>query len=93
MRPKIDLKKISQLNTVNQILDDTYGKKDTPSRQKFTKKSIAYVSGDLLKEQGLINQIPKIERTFNESTLKSITESLNNKESLEVVKDIKKMFV
>lgn len=41
-RKKIDLKKIRQLPTANDLLDKKYGKEGTPERTAFREKAMAW---------------------------------------------------
>ncbi len=46
-RNKIDIGKLTKLPTVNDDLDQKYGKSGTVSREKFAKEAHAYYTGQL----------------------------------------------
>jgi len=49
-RTKLNLEKIRSLPTFNDLLDEKYGKVGTASREKFSKESQAYYTGQLIEE-------------------------------------------
>jgi len=49
-RTKLNLEKIRSLPTFNDLLDEKYGKVGTTSREKFSKESQAYYTGQLIEE-------------------------------------------
>jgi ribosome-binding protein aMBF1 (putative translation factor) len=50
-RTKLDLERIKrELPTMNDYLDDKYGKIGTPEREEFSKKALSYYYGELIKE-------------------------------------------
>lgn len=72
-RPKLDLERIKkELPTMNDYIDDKYGKQGTPEREEFSKDALSFYYGELIKEkrkekhltqQQLANQIGK-ERAY-----------------------------
>lgn len=50
MRPKIDLTKLSEIETVNNDLDARYGKIGTPSRMDFDAKAKAWYMAECLRD-------------------------------------------
>ena len=51
-RPKLDLERIKkELPTMNDYIDDKYGKQGTPEREQFSKDALSYYYGELIKEK------------------------------------------
>ncbi len=50
MRPEIDIDKVKQLPTFEDILDNDYGKKGTSVRDEFDAKSRAWYYAEVLKD-------------------------------------------
>ncbi|WP_291100413.1 MULTISPECIES: helix-turn-helix domain-containing protein [unclassified Flavobacterium] len=51
-RPKLDLERIKrELHTVNDYLDEQYGKQGTPEREEFSKNALSFYYGELIKEK------------------------------------------
>jgi ribosome-binding protein aMBF1 (putative translation factor) len=51
-RPKLDLEKIKrELPTANKYLDDKYGEQGTEERDEFSKNSLSFYYGELIKEK------------------------------------------
>lgn len=48
---QIDEKKLSQLPTFNQLLNDEFGQSGTPSRNQFDEEAITWFYGNLLRER------------------------------------------
>lgn len=48
---KIDLEKLKNARTVNQMLDEKYGELGTPQREEFNAKAKAYYYAELLKDE------------------------------------------
>ncbi|GHT33301.1 transcriptional regulator [Bacteroidia bacterium] len=49
-RRKLNWEKIRQLPTVNDMLDEKYGKEGTPTREVFNKEAYAYYTGQILEQ-------------------------------------------
>jgi DNA-binding XRE family transcriptional regulator len=47
-RKKLNWEKISKLPTVNDMLDEKYGKEKTPERESFKKEAYSYYTGQLI---------------------------------------------
>jgi ribosome-binding protein aMBF1 (putative translation factor) len=51
-RPKLDLERIKkELPTMNDYIDDKYGKQGTPEREEFSKNALSFYYGELIKEK------------------------------------------
>ena len=51
-RPKLDLERIKkELPTMNDYIDDKYGKQGTPERDEFSKNALSFYYGELIKEK------------------------------------------
>lgn len=51
-RPKLDLERIKkELPTMNDYIDNQYGKQGTPEREEFNAKALSYYYGELIKEK------------------------------------------
>jgi ribosome-binding protein aMBF1 (putative translation factor) len=51
-RPKLDLERIKkELPTMNDYIDDRYGKQGTPERDEFSKNALSFYYGELIKEK------------------------------------------
>lgn len=48
---KLDPKKLEQLPTFNDLLDEKYGKLGTEEREQFNEESIAWFYGNMLRER------------------------------------------
>ena len=48
---KLDMNKVSQLPTANQMLDEKYGKHGTPERAEVDEEALAWFYGNLLRER------------------------------------------
>ena len=48
---QFDEKKLAQLPTTNEMLDQKYGVADTPEREEFNAKAIAWYYGSLLRDR------------------------------------------
>lgn len=48
---EFDEKKLAQLPTTNQLLDEKYGKEGTPTRDEFNDNAVAWYYGTLLRER------------------------------------------
>jgi ribosome-binding protein aMBF1 (putative translation factor) len=49
-RTKLNWEKIRQLPTVNDMLDEKYGKEGTPTREVFNREAYAYYTGQILEQ-------------------------------------------
>jgi DNA-binding XRE family transcriptional regulator len=49
-RTKLNWEKISKLPTVNDMLDEEYGKKGTPTREAFKREAYAYYTGQIIEQ-------------------------------------------
>jgi DNA-binding XRE family transcriptional regulator len=49
-RTKLNWEKIRQLPTVNDMLDEKYGKEGTPARETFNREAYAYYTGQILEQ-------------------------------------------
>jgi DNA-binding XRE family transcriptional regulator len=49
-REKLNWEKISKLPTVNDMLDEKYGKEETPGRQAFNREAYAYYTGQIIEQ-------------------------------------------
>jgi ribosome-binding protein aMBF1 (putative translation factor) len=49
-RTKINWEKIRQLPTVNDMLDEEYGKEGTPTREAIMREACAYYTGQILEQ-------------------------------------------
>lgn len=49
-REKLNWDKISKLPTVNDMLDEKYGKEGTPAREIFNKEAYAYYTGQIIEQ-------------------------------------------
>ena len=50
-RPKLDLERIKkETHSVNDYLDEQYGKQGTPKREEFSKNALSFYYGELIKE-------------------------------------------
>lgn len=47
----MDMTKLAQLSTVNDMLDEKYGKLGTDSRERFNEESLAWFYGNMLRER------------------------------------------
>lgn len=51
-RPRLNLEKIKrELPTINDYLDDKYGKQGTPEREEFSKDALSFYYGEMIKEK------------------------------------------
>ena len=50
MRPEIDIAKLSNMATANELLDSKYGKKGTSDRDSFDAKAKAWYYAEVLKD-------------------------------------------
>ncbi|MDR0976626.1 MAG: helix-turn-helix domain-containing protein [Prevotellaceae bacterium] len=50
MNTKINIKKVRQLPTANELLDDKYGKEGTPQRDTFNKEAYSYYTGKIIEQ-------------------------------------------
>ncbi len=51
-RIKINIEKLKkETHSVNDYLDDQYGKQGTPEREEFSKNALAFYYGELIKEK------------------------------------------
>ena len=48
---KLDEKKLANLKTTNQLLDEKYGEHNTPTREVFNEKAIAWYYGEILRDR------------------------------------------
>ena len=48
---QLNLEKISQLHSYDDLLDERYGKEGTVSRQEFQTKALAWYYGEILRER------------------------------------------
>jgi len=48
---QMDMTKLAQLSTVNDMLDEKYGKLGTDSRERFNEESLAWFYGNMLRER------------------------------------------
>lgn len=48
---QMDMTKLAQLSTVNDMLDEKYGKLGTDSREQFNEESLAWFYGNMLRER------------------------------------------
>ncbi len=67
----LDPEKLEKLPTINEILDEKYGKPGTPSRNKFDEEALAWFYGNMLKER----------RKELKMTQKQVAERLGSKQS------------
>ena len=67
----LDPEKLAQLPTINDRLDEKYGKRGTPSRNKFDEEALAWFYGNMLKER----------RKELKLTQKQLAERLGSKQS------------
>lgn len=51
MMKQMDMTKLAQLSTVNDMLDEKYGKLGTDSREQFNEESLAWFYGNMLRER------------------------------------------
>ncbi|GHT66593.1 transcriptional regulator [Bacteroidia bacterium] len=49
-RTKLNWEKIRQLPTINDMLDEEYGKEGTPTRDAFNREAYAYYTGQILEQ-------------------------------------------
>jgi DNA-binding XRE family transcriptional regulator len=49
-RKKLNWEKISKLPTINDMLDEKYGKEETPEREAFNKEAYAYYTGQIIEQ-------------------------------------------
>lgn len=47
----MDMTKLAQLSTVNDMLDEKYGELGTDSRERFNEESLAWFYGNMLRER------------------------------------------
>ncbi|HRA72353.1 MAG TPA: helix-turn-helix transcriptional regulator [Flavobacterium sp.] len=56
-RIKINIEKLKkEIHSVNDYLDEQYGKQGTPEREEFSKNALAFYYGELIKEKHLTQQ-------------------------------------
>jgi len=48
---KYDKTKLKRLHTASELLDEKYGKRGTPTRQKFQDEALAWYYGEILKDR------------------------------------------
>lgn len=48
---QMDMTKLAQLSTVNDMLDEKYGELGTDSRERFNEESLAWFYGNMLRER------------------------------------------
>lgn len=48
---QMDMTKLARLSTVNDMLDEKYGKLGTDSRERFNEESLAWFYGNMLRER------------------------------------------
>lgn len=51
MMKQMDMTKLAQLSTVNDMLDEKYGELGTDSRERFNEESLAWFYGNMLRER------------------------------------------
>ena len=58
---KLDMEKVSNLSTTNDLLDEKYGKEGTASRAEFDAKALAWYYGSLIRDLRQELKLPQLE--------------------------------